>query len=141
MISKMFCLLYLLTVSFFDGRTGRIPNCLTCGFLAASVITDIFTIPSEIPKHLLSAIFFFSLFFITAVMTKGIGIGDVKLAASVGYASGFLKTSIMLILACTAGIAAFLILRIRKSQSEKIPFAPLVAAGYVASELVCRKFL
>ena len=140
MILKTAGLLYLTLISIYDLRTLRIPNFLTYGFFALLFAHDIFTAPSEIPGHMLSAFFFFALFFLAAILTKGIGFGDVKLAAVLGYSCGILRTSVMLVFACTAAVAAFIILRIRKSRVKRLPFSPFVAAGYVISGVLCRRF-
>ena len=139
MLLKTANLLYLTIISIFDLRTGRIPNFLTLGFFAAIFLSDIFTIPSKIPNHLLSAIFFFIIFLITALTTKGLGLGDVKLAAFMGYASGLFKTSIILFFACISGITAFLVIKALKKEHKKLPFAPFVTAGYIICEVFCRR--
>ena len=105
------------------------------------LLADIFTDSSRIPKHMLSAAFFFMVFFVTELITSGIGMGDIKLASALGYGFGVFSTSIILILSSIAGIAVFLILKISKKAIMRIPFAPLVTAGYVISELFCRRIL
>ena len=132
-------LLYLAIISFFDLRTGRIPNFLTYGFFAAMLFYNIFKLPSKIPNHLLSALFFFIIFLITALATKGLGLGDVKLAAVMGYTSGLFKTSIILFFACLSGITIFLVLKVLKREHKQLPFAPFVTAGYIICEILCRR--
>lgn len=141
MILKIACLLYLLVISIFDLRTERIPNSITLGFFTALLLLDIFTAPSKIPHHLLSAILFFAIFFLIALLTKGLGMGDAKLAATLGYGFGFFKTALILTCACVAGIAGFLIFKLLKRTLTKLPFAPLVTIGYVISQLFCRRIL
>ena len=104
-------------------------------------LSDIFTDPLKIPKHLLSAIFFLAVFFVTALATKGIGLGDVKLAAAMGYSFGLFKTSIILIFACVTGIAIFIVIKAFKKELKQLPFAPCVGAGYVICEVLCRRIL
>lgn len=132
------CLLYLATISFFDLREGRIPNSITFGFFLLLVITDIFTAPSEIPMRLACSVFFSTVFLIAVATTKGMGIGDIKLAAVIGYCLGFFKTLCTFILASLAGIIFFITLRLFNKKTSKIPFAPFTAAGYLLSELIFR---
>lgn len=107
MVLKYLCLLYLAVISFFDLRTGRIPNFITFGFSALMLFTTVFTTPSKILARLLCTAFFFLLFLCIAMFTKGLGMGDVKLAAVIGYCKGYLNTSFIFILACLGGNTIF----------------------------------
>lgn len=139
MTLRFFSFLYLSVISIFDLRTGRIPNLLTAGFFVAMILSDIFTVPSKITNHLLSAIFFFAVFYLAKVITKGLGFGDVKAASVLGYSTGFLRGCIGFVFASIAGIIFFATLNILKKKDEKIPFAPLMLAGF-AAEILCRRF-
>nr|WP_318660526.1 A24 family peptidase [uncultured Treponema sp.] len=141
MLKILICLLYLIIVSFCDVRIGKIPNFLTFGFFIAILVYDIFTVPSKIPEHLLSAFFFFILFFVTWRITKGLGMGDVKLASVLGYCSGFFMTTLVFVFASFTGIIFFLAVNIFRKKIRKVPFAPFVTAGYMMSELICRRIL
>ncbi|HAZ96041.1 A24 family peptidase [uncultured Treponema sp.] len=133
------CLLYLAIISFFDLREGRIPNSITLGFFLLLVITDIFTAPSKLLINIACSAFFSTVFLIAAEATKGMGIGDIKLAAVIGYCSGFFKTLCTFILASLAGIIFFMALRLFNKKTSKIPFVPFTAAGYLLSELIFRE--
>ncbi|MCI6799333.1 MAG: A24 family peptidase [Spirochaetia bacterium] len=139
MTLRFFSFLYLSVISIFDLRTGRIPNLLTAGFFAAMILSDIFTVPSKITNHLLSAIFFFAVFYLAKVITKGLGFGDVKAASVLGYSTGFLRGCIGFVFASIAGIIFFSALNILKRENAKIPFAPFMLAGF-AAEILCRRF-
>ena len=67
--------------------------------------------------------------------------GDVKMAAAVGYSQGFIETSATFIIACFIGLVFFLVIHIRKKSVKKLPFAPFVTAGYVISNMLCRRLL
>lgn len=140
MTLRFFSFLYLSVISIFDLRTGRIPNLLTAGFFVAMILSDIFTVPSKITNHLLSAIFFFAVFYLAKVITKGLGFGDVKTASVLGYSTGFLRGCIGFVFASIAGIIFFSALNILKRENAKIPFAPFMLAGFAASEILCRRF-
>lgn len=139
MTLRFFSFLYLSVISIFDLRTGRIPNLLTAGFFVAMILSDIFTVPSKITNHLLSAIFFFAVFYLAKVITKGLGFGDVKAASVLGYGMGFLRGCIGFVFTSIAGIIFFAVLSILKRENAKIPFAPLMLAGF-AAEILCRRF-
>lgn len=78
-------------------------------------------------------IFFLLLVFITK--GKGMGLGDVKLAALMGLFLGFSKLIVALYLAFLTGaiLGAILILTKRKKMGSRIPFGPfLVLAAFIA---------
>lgn len=139
MTLHFFSFLYLSVISIFDLRTGRIPNLLTAGFFVAMIWSDIFTNPEKILHHLICAVFFFTVFAVTAFVTKGLGFGDVKAASVLGYGTGFLRGCTVFVFASIAGIIFFATLNILKKKDEKIPFAPLMLAGF-AAEILCRRF-
>lgn len=140
MTLRFFSFLYLSVISIFDLRTGRIPNLLTAGFFVAMIWSDIFTNPEKILHHLICAVFFFTVFAVTAFVTKGLGFGDVKTASVLGYSTGFLRGCIGFVFASIAGIIFFSALNILKRENAKIPFAPFMLAGFAASEILCRRF-
>lgn len=135
------CLLYLATASLSDIRTGRIPNSITLGFAAAAISLDALKAPSKIPLKLSCAAFFLAVFCAAALASKGLGCGDVKLAAAVGYCSGFLRASVSFILACMIGIVFFMVCRACGKKTARVPFAPFAAIGYAASALVYGRIL
>lgn len=135
------CLLYLLVISFFDFRAGKIPNIVTAGFFAFALLADVFQSLSSVPQNLACAFLFFIIFLTTAAVTKGLGMGDVKMSAAVGYCAGFFRASVIFILACGIGILSFLASRLFKNKMDRFPFAPFVAAGYAIEELFCGRFL
>lgn len=133
------CLLYLATISFFDLRERRIPNSITFGFFLLLILKDISTAPSKILINLACSVFFSAIFLTAAAATKGMGMGDIKLAAVIGYCSVFFKALCSFIFASLAGIVFFIMLCLFNKKISKIPFAPFAAAGYLLSELVCRE--
>ncbi len=141
MFLRNLCLLYLTIISIFDLLTGRIPNLITFGFFTFILFSDLFAIPSKIPVQLFCSAFFFFLFLCIAQLTKGLGMGDVKLAAVIGYCKFFFDTSLIFILACLGGILFFLFCHFHKRELKRIPFAPFVTAGYLISEIFCRRIL
>lgn len=74
------------------------------------------------------------LFYLLARLTKnGIGMGDVKLLAAIGWMIGFTQTlaaTICSLLACTL-VALVLLLTKRGKASDQIPFGPFLFFGHM----------
>ena len=141
MVERTICFLYLLIISVCDIRTERIPNCITGGLFAGVFCTDIFLSFPRIPEKLICGFCFLLVFAIVSVFTKGLGMGDAKLAAVLGYCLGFFKTIGIFVFASLLGIIAFLLLAVCRKNLKKLPFAPFVALGYVFSEVTYRGLL
>lgn len=141
MLLKILCFIYLIIISFLDYFTFKIPNKITLAFFFLLLCLDIFTNPERIPAKLFCSLFFFTIFLATAYFTKGIGMGDIKLAGLLGYCLGFFQTSLVFIFSCFFGIIVFLVLRKLKYKIKQVPFVPFVTVGYLVSELCCRRIL
>lgn len=138
---RTLCLLYLLVISVCDIRTGRIPDCMTALFFAAAFCKDLFLSPKTIPESLSCAFLFFLIFFSVSVLTKGMGLGDAKVAAVLGYCVGFFETVAILASAAVLGIFGFVLFALCKKKQDKLPFVPFVTIGYVLAEAVFRRLL
>lgn len=136
----LLCLLYLLVVSVCDVAFGRIPNSVSCFFALAALAVYAVCSPSKIVPAFLCGLFFFSVFFFVALLTKGLGFGDAKMSAVVGFSSGFFKSSFALLLASFIGVLFFSAASCAGRRIRKIPFAPFAAVGYVLSEIFCWRF-
>ena len=141
MILKILCLFYLIILSFLDYFTFRIPNKISLAFFFLLLCFDIFAHPEKIPVNFLCSLFFFSIFLATSYFTKGFGMGDIKLAAVLGYYLGFLQTSLVFLFSCFLGIIVIYVLRKLKYKIKQVPFVPFVTVGYLVSELCCRRIL
>lgn len=141
MILEALCLLYLVIISICDIRTKRIPDILTAIFFFILLFSDILSSPSSISGKILCGLFFFVLFFITAMFSKGLGMGDIKLAAVIGYCIGYLETSVVFICACATGIVFCFIVYLFRKKKIILPFAPFVTAGYVIEQVVSKRIL
>ena len=104
--------------------------------------------PAAGPLHLggvllasvVSAVFFFLLFYLTR--GRGMGLGDVKLAALMGLFLGFPKIIIAFYLAFLTGaiFGVILVLLGKKKLGETIPFGPFLVAGTFIS-LFCGEII
>ena len=140
MFIKMFCLLFLMILSIYDIRTRKIPNIALAFLFIVLFSIDCITSPAKIPRKLLCSFFFLIVFLLTSLITKGIGMGDIKLAAIIGYCSGFFKTSLILITASVLAVSFFTINILRNKKIEKLPFVPFITLGCIISEIIYRRF-
>ena len=141
MVERALCFLYLLIISVCDIRTRRIPNCITGGLFAGVFCRDIFLSSPKISEKLLCGFFFLIVFGLVSVFTIGLGMGDAKLAAVLGYCLGFFNTIKVFVFASLFGIMFFLLLAFCRKDLKKLPFVPFVFLGYALSEVVHRRLL
>lgn len=138
MTVKTLCLLYLLVISVCDMRTLRIPDCMTVGAFGLALCLDVILSCSKIPEKLFCGLLFFALLSAVSVITKGMGLGDAKVAAVLGYCVGFFEVLAILTFAAFLGILGFCLLAICRNRQDRLPFAPFVTLGYVLTEIVFR---
>lgn len=121
-----------------DLRSRRIPDVLSLGGIAALLVFDAFTAPHSLLPGLLAAVLAASLFFALRAATRGLGLGDVKLASLVGLFVGPRGLIPALLVAALGGLAfAAYAIAIRKwGAREKVPFAPFLVAGAYAAYTV-----
>lgn len=129
MFKDICCFLYLYLLSFLDIKFRRVPDALVFCLFVTIFCSDIAFSFYSIPAYFLSAFLVFLILFFVAFLTHGLGIGDVKLAAILGFCFGFWRVLIAMILACLLGICAFFIFRIRKKNIRNLPFVPFLTFG------------
>jgi leader peptidase (prepilin peptidase)/N-methyltransferase len=141
----------LLTVSVIDIELFRLPDLIVLPFLAFSIVwialVSVVQLDVEVVKFALTgaAIYFGCLFLAHLVSPRGMGFGDVKLAAVMGLYVGWLGSSYLtafsLVLwamligflgGSVIGVIAFIVRR----KSAPIPFGPFLALGTVAAVLL-----
>lgn len=91
-------------------------------------------------QSLLNSVIGFSLAFVILLLfscltRQGMGMGDVKLIAVLGFLGGIgsvVNTLVCALLLCVA-VSAVLLARKRKGLKDKIPFGPFIYFGYVAT--------
>jgi leader peptidase (prepilin peptidase) / N-methyltransferase len=94
---------------------------------------------------------YFGILFIAHIISPaGMGFGDVKLAALMGLALGWLATSygsaiylvlIALIIGCVLGIVFGLIWRMVQQDGRHFPFGPALAVGFIYVVLTFDRYL
>jgi len=130
----------LLVIAVIDARTGRVPNRLTypltpalLGLLVLAALLN--GEPARAGSALLGGVAAFAVLLVLALINpRGMGMGDVKLAAFIGVGLGYLGWSELLagLLAgfLIGGIVALVLLATRlRGRKDLIPFGPYLAGG------------
>lgn len=114
-----------------DIRTHRIPDILSIGGFTMLVLMDVLIAPRSLPRGILAAVLAAALFLTLRAATRGLGFGDVKLAALVGLLVGPALLIPALLIAALGGLgfALYAIIIRGRRATERIPFAPFLVAG------------
>ena len=137
-IRTLILAIFALIISVVDSKTLRIPDFLLLSCFFALVILDIYRSGGTwfFYENLLSASVWFIIFYLVYRYSGGLGFGDVKYAALLGYALGleksgtaFLSTALGAILVYVIGIGF-----LRWEKTVKLPFAPFLSFGAMAAE-------
>lgn len=129
-----------------DGTTRLLPDRIT--YPAFPVVAGLLLVASlgvgdlwRLGRGLLAAAAVGGLFLLLAVLSGGMGLGDVKMAFTVGLALGWLSWGAVAVgvfaaflLAGLTGLAATLALGL--SRKSRLPFGPWLAAGALLGVLV-----
>lgn len=137
----------LLPVMIVDLNTRTIPNSLVLAMLAVGTAFHgmlFMAAPEMGGKLFLEAVIgllgCLILFYVMARLTKdGMGMGDVKQLAALGWMVGLRGTLISALLgltACTV-MAIVLIVFKKKKARDSIPFGPFIFVGYLLAVLIC----
>jgi len=133
----------LLVIALIDLDVRRVPNVIVLPATAAAAlwIGILSTVKRDwtiLTKSYGASAAAFGLFFVIAIVSAGMGMGDVKLAAFIGlYAGrfGWEVSALALFMAFVLGgvaAVAFLVTR-RGGRKDALPFAPALAAGGLAA--------
>lgn len=124
----------LIVIFFTDLKYQIIPDEIV---YPAILIALLLLIPNYLLYHLLSAVGAATFFLLLHLATRGrgMGLGDVKLAALMGLTLGFPKIIVALYLAFLTGalIGVILVLWGKKHFGEHLPFGPFLAGATVIS--------
>jgi leader peptidase (prepilin peptidase) / N-methyltransferase len=131
----------LLALTMIDLEHRRLPNAIVLPAVAAAVAWVLLraAVSGEwevLTTALLCGAAAFSLLFVIAVVSRGMGFGDVKLAAFIGVATGrfgWEEAVAAVLLSFFAGglVAVVLLVSRRRGRKEAMPFGPALAVGAV----------
>jgi prepilin signal peptidase PulO-like enzyme (type II secretory pathway) len=130
-ITVCFCL----GIAIFDLKTCRIPDILLIAFAFLIIVFDGSQPFAVAAARLVTALAVLLLFAAVWYFSRGMGLGDVKYAAVLGYILGpdriihaLLFTAFLSIVIYVMGIFLF-----HWSKTVKIPFAPFLSAGAITA--------
>jgi prepilin signal peptidase PulO-like enzyme (type II secretory pathway) len=135
--SILYCALAI-PASVIDSRTKKIPDTLTyTGAIALFFFILIFDF-SALPNRSLAALLCVALFLALHIFSKGLGLGDVKFIALTGLLCGVTGSILALCVASASALLVWAVLALRgkAGASTRIPFAPFIAFGTIASAVV-----
>jgi leader peptidase (prepilin peptidase)/N-methyltransferase len=130
----------LIPIALIDLEHRIIPNAITLPAAVAAIAIGLATDPSKVPAQLIAgaAAGAFLLFFALAY-PRGMGMGDIKLAAVLGLFLGA-SVAVALFVAVVAGaiVGAAVIMRrgVQEGRKTAIPFGPFLALGGIVALLV-----
>jgi len=148
-----YCVLFavLLLLSVIDLYEFRLPDAIVVPSIAVAITTIVaVSVVSDTPERIRyaligGAIAFGVLFIAHLVSPRGMGFGDVKLAALLGLAVGWQASSAnealilvlwLLLIGFGVGTVAGLALYVIRRRNEPFPFGPFLAIGTVATVLL-----
>lgn len=134
------CFLYLSLLSYLDIRSRRVPDSVVFSLFLTLLFFDICHSYEMIPLKVCSGSLFFAILFCIAYFTKGLGMGDCKLAFVTGYEFGFVVSSLSFALGSVLALLFYGICHVKKRGVEKIPFVPFITGGIMIVSLLCRWF-
>ncbi len=151
LVGYLFLFAMLLTVSVIDVQLFRLPDLIVLPSIVISlVLVVVVSVANDDPKSIRFALagaglYFGFLLLAHLVYPRGMGFGDVKLAAVMGLYVGWLGTTYaaavglvlwaMLIGFVAGSIIGMVLLAIRR-RSKQIPFGPFLALGAVVAALL-----
>ncbi|MDR2965506.1 MAG: A24 family peptidase [Treponema sp.] len=122
-------------IALIDLKTYRIPDILLAFFVPVMFISDSSRAILPVSERVFTAFMAFIFFGAVWYFTNGIGFGDVKYAAVLGYVLGlerifsaFIFTALLGIIIYAIGIIVY-----RWPKTTKIPFGPFLSAGAILS--------
>jgi leader peptidase (prepilin peptidase) / N-methyltransferase len=124
---------FLVPIAVIDLDVRRIPNALTAPAAVLAIVLGALLAPHDLPEQLAAGAAALIFFMLPALLSKkGMGMGDVKLAAVLGLYLGRAVAPaifIALILGVVVGVAVMTSTGVTAGRKVKIPFGPFLAAG------------
>lgn len=124
-------LLFAIPISVIDFKQGRIPDALSLPAAAAMALQLALWDHEAFVTGATGAALCFGLLWIVRLVTKGLGMGDVKFGLAIGFAGGPLPAFAALLLASASALAIALpLLALGKiDRKTKLPFGPFLSLG------------
>jgi leader peptidase (prepilin peptidase) / N-methyltransferase len=142
-IAVMLALFLALTpaITWIDIERRIIPNRITypafLGFAGYVVIAWLFDGGTDPPRALIGALLYGGGLFLVALVSRGMGMGDVKLALVIGVVLGSIGLRYVGVAAAGAvlfgGVGGIVALAAGRNRKAMIPFGPYMAAGAVVA--------
>jgi len=131
---SLFCLAAA-PITLVDLRERCIPDALSLGGLFALAAWDAAVQPRVIPMEAAAAALGFALFWALRLATRGLGFGDVKYAALIGFFVGLRYWFVAIFVAALGALLywVFAVYRLRRPPRERIAFAPFLTLGAMAA--------
>ena len=126
---------FCLGIAVYDLKTYRIPDILLVSFALAIIISEGIQPVSIITVRLAVATAVFLLFAAVWFYSKGMGLGDVKYAALLGYILGIdgIVPALLYTAILSIGIYIMGIVLYHWPKTAKLPFAPFLSAGAIVA--------
>jgi len=135
-MDKILFAYFAVIISIIDLKTYRIPDSILTMYLLLKTCADIRVGDSFMQfEQCASGFIAFLIFYAVYRCAKGLGYGDVKYAAIIGYAVGMRFFFIGALIASIMGIVSFIIgsRLLNWDIKRKLPFAPFLSFGAIAA--------
>ena len=133
MVLGLVLVTFLVPIAVIDLDVRRIRNALTAPAAVLAIVLGALLAPHDLPEQLAAGAAALIFFMLPALLSKkGMGMGDVKLAAVLGLYLGRAVAPaifIALILGVVVGVAVMTSTGVTAGRRVKIPFGPFLAAG------------
>ena len=135
--------IFALFIGIIDLKTLKIPNYLLISMAFSLLLFDFLWNFSLIPLYLLSGLGAFGLFFAVFWLRGGLGFGDVKYAALIGYFLGPRQFITGLLCAVILGMVYWCIgyTFLQWTSIKRFPFGPWLSCGAIISGIFYRRML
>jgi len=135
--------IFALFIGIMDFKTLKIPNFLLISMALSLILFDCIWNFSLIPLYILSGLGAFGLFFAVFWLRGGLGFGDVKYAALIGYFLGPRQVILGLLCAVILGMAYWCIGHIlfQWNRMQRFPFGPWLSCGAIVAGLFHRRIV
>jgi leader peptidase (prepilin peptidase) / N-methyltransferase len=124
-------------IGLIDFETMLIPNKIVYPAAVLALIINIFLPGSRIISTLIGGAVGFAILFIPLVVTsgRGMGMGDIKMAALIGLITGFPVVFVGVLGGAVLGglVAIILLVSGLKKRKEAVPFGPFLAVSTIAA--------